>query len=128
MLDIPRDARVDLDTDTRLSAGVRIVAGEPRVRYLHTVDGARDDVMATWRGVLGAAADVQPREHVVEAGWFGPVAPAHLDRIGDVVVSCREPVAVLATDHEPPEIARLVGMHGSATDAERAIPLWLLTR
>lgn len=128
MLDIPRDARFDMDADRRLSSGVRLVAGEPRVRYLHTVDGARDDVIATWREVLGAAADVRPREQLVEAGWFGPVTSANIDRIGDVVVVCREPVAVLAGAHEPPEVARLVGMHGAATDAERSIPLWLLTR
>ena len=37
---VPPDARVDLDTDPRLAAGVRVVAGEPRVRYLHTEPGA----------------------------------------------------------------------------------------
>jgi hypothetical protein len=30
---------------------------------------------------------------------------------------------VLATGHEPPEVARLVGFHGAATPAELAIPL-----
>ena len=31
----------------------RVVAGEPRVRYLHTTGGASADVIAAWRGVLG---------------------------------------------------------------------------
>lgn len=128
MLDVAPDARVDMDADPRLAAGVRLVAGEPRVRYLHTVAGARDDVLATWRERLGQAADVQPREELIDSGWFGPVAPANVERIGDVVVVCREPIAVLAGAHEPPELARLVGFHGAATDVERAIPLWLLTR
>ena len=54
---------------------------------------------------------------------FGPVDPAHLPRIGDVVVVCTGAFAVLATEHEPPETARLIGFHGAATAAEMAIPL-----
>lgn len=122
-LNIPADARVDLDADPRLAAGVRVVAGEPRVRYLHTAPGAAADVLATWRAVLGGRADIRSREDAVAAGMFGPVRPEHLDRIGDVVVTCTADLAVLATAHEPPEVAKLVGFHGAATPAETAIPL-----
>ena len=31
-LNVPPDARIDMDTDPRLAAGIRVVAGEPRVR------------------------------------------------------------------------------------------------
>jgi hypothetical protein len=51
------------------------------------------------------------------------VHPDHLPRIGDVVVTCTGDAAVLATAHEPPEVAQLVGFHGAATPAEMAIPL-----
>ena len=122
-LNVPADARVDLDADPRLAAGLRVVAGEPRVRYLHTVPGAADDVLATWRALLGERADVRSREEAVAAGMFGPVRPQHLARIGDVVVTCTQDLAVLATAHEPPEVAKLVGFHGAATPAETAIPL-----
>ena len=48
--------------DPRCARGSRVVAGEPRVRYLHTLPGARDDVLATWRAILGAARlDRHPR-------------------------------------------------------------------
>ena len=122
-LDVPDDQRLDMDADPRLGAGVRVVAGEPRVRYLHTVPGAAADVVATWRSILGAAAHVVSRDEAVSAGWFGPVAPAHLARIGDVVVVCRDRYVVLATAHEPRAVARLVAFHGSTTPAETAIPL-----
>jgi hypothetical protein len=46
-----------------------------------------------------------------------------LPRIGDVVVTCTGDTAVLATGHEPPEVAQLVGFHGAATPVEMAIPL-----
>ncbi|HKI40244.1 MAG: alkaline phosphatase family protein [Mycobacterium sp.] len=122
-LNVPEDARVDLDADPRLSAGVRVVAGEPRVRYLHTQPGAATDVRAAWSEVLDGRAQVYSREQAVATGMFGPVDPAHLPRIGDVVVVCTGDVAVLATGHEPPETARLIGFHGAATAAEIAIPL-----
>ena len=122
-LNVAPDARVDIDTDPRLSAGVRVVAGEPRVRYLHTEPGAAPDVQATWSEVADGWAEVYSREQAVATGMFGPVDPRHLARIGDVVIVCSGDAAVLATGHEPPETARLIGFHGAATAAEMAIPL-----
>jgi hypothetical protein len=126
-LNVPPDARVDLDTDPRLAAGVRVVAGEARVRYLHTEPGAAVDVQATWSEVLDGRVQVYSREQAVATGMFGPVSPGHLARIGDVVVVCTGDAAVLATGHEPPESARLIGFHGAATAAEMAIPLIAFT-
>ncbi|NYT94426.1 alkaline phosphatase family protein [Salinispora sp. H7-4] len=122
-LNIPLEHRFDLDADPRLRAGVTVVAGEPRVRYLHVRPGARDDVVASWSAVLGAAARVTTRAELVAAGWFGPVPEEHLGRIGDVVVLCNSDYAVLATRSEPPIASRLVAYHGSDTAAEMTIPL-----
>ncbi len=74
-LNVPADARVDLDTDPRLGEGVRVVAGEPRVRYLHTEPGAAADVQAAWSEVLDGRAEVYSREQAVATGIFGPVSP-----------------------------------------------------
>jgi hypothetical protein len=122
-LDVPPEDRFDLDADLRLRAGVQVVAGEARVRYLHTVPGAAGDVIATWQGILGDAAWVASRDEVVAAGWFGPVSEAHLPRVGDVVVVCRDRYIVLATAHEPDRVARLVAFHGSWTATEMLVPL-----
>ncbi|MET8351334.1 MULTISPECIES: nucleotide pyrophosphatase/phosphodiesterase family protein [unclassified Micromonospora] len=122
-LNVPITHRFDLDTDPRLRAGVRLVAGEARVRYLHVVPGALDDVVAAWSAVLGGAARVRTRDEVVASGWFGPVPEEHLGRIGDVVVSCNDTYAVLATRTEPPMASRLVAYHGSDTAAELTVPL-----
>lgn len=122
-LNVPPEARIDLDADPRLAEGIRVVAGEPRVRYLHTEPGAGPDVRAVWAEVLDGRATVYGREQAVSTGMFGSVAPAHLQRLGDVVVVCSGDTAVLASAHEPPETSRLVGFHGGASAVEMAIPL-----
>jgi hypothetical protein len=122
-LDVPQDARVDIAADARLAAGLRVIAGEPRVRYLHTQPGATADVIATWSAILGARARVLSRDQAVAAGYFGPVAPEHAARIGDVVVVCQGDVVVLATGHEPASVAKLIAFHGSDSAVETAIPL-----
>lgn len=122
-LNVPQEHRFDLDADPRLRDGVTVVAGEPRVRYLHVRPGAVDDVVAAWRAVLGEAAWVATRAEAVAAGWFGPVPREHLARVGDVVVVCHDSYAVLATRTDPPFEAKLVAYHGSYTAAEMTVPL-----
>lgn len=115
--------RFDIGADPALAAGIVAVAGEPRVRYLHVADGALDDVLAAWRGVLGAAARVLRREEAIAEGWYGPVPPEHAGRLGDVVVICLGRTVVLANGWEPAAVGQLVAYHGSVTAAEMTIPL-----
>jgi type I phosphodiesterase/nucleotide pyrophosphatase len=122
-LDVPAEHRLDFDADPRLRTGVRVVAGEPRVRYLHTEPGAAADVLATWAQVLGPDAWVATREEVVASGWFGPVPPRNLGRIGDVVAICHATNAVVAPYSENAIKAMLVAYHGSYTAVEMEIPL-----
>ncbi|MEU7902378.1 nucleotide pyrophosphatase/phosphodiesterase family protein [Actinoplanes sp. NPDC049118] len=122
-LNVPAQGRVDLDRDPALAAGIVAVSGEPRVRYLYVADGALEDVVAAWRGVLGPSAWVLTREEAVAQGWYGPVSSAHLSRIGDVVVICQGRTVVLASGREPPAVGRLVAYHGSVTAAEMTVPL-----
>ena len=125
-LDVPATHRIDCDADPRLGAGVEVISGEPRVRYLHARAGAGGDVMAAWQEILGDAAAVVSRDEAIAAGWFGPIPEAHLQRIGDVVVACRDRYVVLATRREPELLSRFIGFHGSTTAAEMEIPLVII--
>jgi hypothetical protein len=127
-VDVPPERRFDVDGDDRLRAGVRTVAGEPRMRLVYAEPGAAADVLAAWRGVLGDAAWVLPRDEAIAEGWFGPVTDAHVPRIGDVVAACHADYAVLATRSESARVAELVAFHGSATAAEMCIPLLTVRR
>ena len=122
MLDVPAGTRLDLDASPELTEGVRLLAGEPRARYLHAVPGAEADLLARWREVLGERAWVAGRDEAIASGVFGPVDDDLAGRIGDVVALARGTWALTATEREPGP-SRLVGYHGSLTATELAIPL-----
>jgi hypothetical protein len=124
MLDVPAHTRFDLDEEPDLRDGVRLLAGEPRARYVHAVPGAADDLLHRWRGVLGDRAWVVSRAEAVASGVFGPVDGALAERIGDVVALARGSWALVSPNQEPGP-SRLAAYHGSLTDGELAIPLLL---
>lgn len=122
MVDSPPEARVDVDEETVLRHGVTLLGGEARFRHLYCARGAVDDVVATWREVLGERAEVLTRTEALGRGWFGAAQAMTLPRMGDVMVACRDDVAVVSSVDFPYE-ARLVGLHGSLTPAEMLIPM-----
>lgn len=123
MIEAPHALRRDLPHDPALAAGVRLLAGEPRAPQVWCEPGAVEDVVATWREELGEDAVVLTREEAVELGWFGPLREGYAERIGEVVVAMLGQATVLDSRLLRPEVLRLVGHHGSITDAETAIPL-----
>ncbi|WP_338089147.1 nucleotide pyrophosphatase/phosphodiesterase family protein [Phycicoccus endophyticus] len=95
MVACPHETRVDVAREPALLDGVRHLGGEPRATHVYCRAGAAGDVAATWAQRLGTRAWVRRREEAVAAGWFGPVAPANLERIGDVVVVADGDLAVM---------------------------------
>lgn len=132
MIDVASSDKIDMDASQDepgaeqargLSAGVRLVAGEPRARYVYTQPGAATDVLAAWTATLGNRAWVQSREEAIDAGLFGSSVPtAHAERIGDVVAWARDNHAITASRREPGAHS-LIGYHGSLTDAELSVPV-----
>ncbi|WP_436700385.1 alkaline phosphatase family protein [Nocardioides sp. BYT-33-1] len=122
MVDVPAEARIDASADADLRSGVALLGGEARFRHLYCTGGAVPDVVATWRERLAERAEVLTRAEAIGRGWFGPVDPSVLPRIGDVIVACRDDFAVLSTEGFPYE-AKLIGMHGSLTPEEMLIPV-----
>jgi hypothetical protein len=122
MLDVPAGTRLDVDEQPDLRDGVRLLAGEPRARYVHAVPGAEADLLARWREVLGDLAWVVGRDEAIASGVFGAVDPGVVERIGDVVALARGGWAMTASRSEPGP-SRLVAYHGSLTATELAVPL-----
>lgn len=124
MVDVPIDDRTDLASTPTLDDGVEVLAGDPRALHVHTRAGASEDVLATWRAVLGERCWLLGRDEAISAGWFGPTVAAHVrPRIGDVVGAAREGLAVVDSRVAHPQILALRGLHGSLTDDELLVPL-----
>ena len=66
---------------------------------------------------------MRTRDEAVAAGWFGAVLPQNLPRIGDVVVAMRGRHAVVDSRRARPELLALIGLHGSLSDDEVAVPV-----
>jgi hypothetical protein len=123
MVDVPAHERVDVAYEPQLQDGVRHLGGEPRALLLYTDAGAAADVLAAWRSRLGGRMELRLRDDAVRAGWFGPVAPFVLPRIGDVVGAAVGSFAVVDSRTARPELLRLIGLHGARSPQERLIPL-----
>lgn len=123
MVTVPKEGRLDFDTEPTLQAGVRLLGGDARARYVYTEPGAIDDVRAAWHELIGDRAWIRTRDEAIAAGWFGPVVePRVRDRIGDLIVAARTEFAIVRS-RVTPTLSRLIGHHGSLTSDEQLVPL-----
>jgi hypothetical protein len=128
MVDLAPAQRLDVADMPELMAGVRVLGGEARARHVYTEPDAAEDVLATWRAVLGDRMWVVAREEAIAAGWFGPSVPDRIrPRIGDVVAAAHAPVGVMQRAVDPAH-ARMQGHHGSMTAREQLVPLVTVRR
>ncbi|MGZ4473479.1 MAG: alkaline phosphatase family protein [Nocardioidaceae bacterium] len=121
-VDSPADDRVDVDETPGMLDGVALVGGEARFRHVYCRSGAVDDVLATWRSVIGERGEVLTRDEALARGWFGELSSDVRPRLGDVMVAARGTFSVMSSKAFEYE-ATLVGLHGSLTSAEMLIPV-----
>jgi hypothetical protein len=123
MVDLRPPERLDLADHPDLAAGVRILGGEARARYVSTVAGATDDVLEAGRSRLGDRMWVWTRDEAIATGIFGPrVTERARERMGDIVAAAFGRVGIVERNVDPAQ-ARLNGHHGSLTPAEQLVPL-----
>jgi hypothetical protein len=58
MVDVAGHDKIDYDSEPELSAGVEMIAGEPRARYLYVAPDDLDAVRARWQRRVGDRMDV----------------------------------------------------------------------
>ena len=119
MVPIPDRGVVVLDTFDGLLAGT---SGEPRFRWLHAAAGGGSDLLAAAEERHANLAWVLPAERVLDEEWLGPPPePKVRERLGEVVLVAREPVAFI--DPVVPREGMLQAHHGSVTEDEMLVPL-----
>ncbi len=131
MITVHEEDRIDFGHDEELVGHIAHTAGEPRMVQLHFEPNAteqqREQTIAAWQRRFGDRAWVVTRQQAVEAGWFGNVNGRVHPRIGDVLVTGFEPIALYDSRRAAPQSFAMVGHHGAPTPAEVRIP-WLLIR
>lgn len=123
MLDLDHADRHDLAGTPRLLTGVRHIGGETRCLQLYVEPGMTDEVAAGFAAEFGDLVWVRTREQAISDGWFGPVDAHVTPRIGDVMVAAAGDFGLVDTRVVDPKVLRLVGQHGSLSEAEQQIPL-----
>ena len=114
-----------LELDAEIEAGVELLSGEGRFRWLHARPGAGRRLVDQARERFGEVAWVRSREELIDEGWLGGrPAPEVERRLGDVALIAFEPVAFL--DPGDPGESRMICRHGSLTAAECWVPLLAL--
>jgi hypothetical protein len=123
MMDLKHADRHDLARTPRLLAGVRHIGGETRCLQLYVEDGAAEQIAAVFEDSFGDRAWVATRKQAIADGWFGPVDAHVAPRIGDVLVAAFGDFGLVDSRVVDRKVLRLVGQHGSLTEAEQLIPL-----
>ncbi len=108
--------------DSEVAGLTTMLSGEGRFRWLHARPGALDRLAEATHRHYDGVAWVRTRDEAVADGWFGgPLSPEVAERLGDVVIAPRDPIAVL--DPADPGEQWMRCRHGSLTSAEMLVPL-----
>ncbi len=123
MVDLPHSDRHDLATTPELLAGVRHIGGETRCLQLYCESDEGPEVARRFAERFGELVWVRTRDEAIEQGWFGVVDDAVRPRIGDVLVAAAGQFGLVDSRVVDSKVLRLIGQHGSLTEAEQLIPL-----
>lgn len=116
MVDVATQQRIDLAQNPELALGVEKIAGEGRCVQLHTQPGEVENVLARWKQMLGDSILTCTDPQVV---YNGPVSSRFQ---ADAMVFSLQNQVIVDSRTQPAAAVNLVGVHGSVTSAETAIP------
>lgn len=129
MIEVREEHRVDFSVHEELVEHVGHTAGEPRMVQLHYDSDAtaeqRDQTLQAWQRHFGKQAWIATRDEAIQAGWFGKLNQRVRPRIGDLIISGHEPIALYDARRAAPQSFAMVGHHGAPTPAEVRVP-WLV--
>lgn len=130
MVNIEAEHRIDYSTQPQLLENLALTAGEPRLVQLYLKDHSPQAYRSTleaWAEAYGQQAWILETDQLIEAGYFGPkVTDQARQRMGDLMIAARQPIALYDMRHYRPQALQMVGQHGSITPEETQVPLLLL--
>lgn len=129
MIEVKQEDRIDFSVYGELIEHIAHTAGEPRMVQLHfashTTAEQRAATKHAWHQHFSDRTWIVTRDEAIAAGWFGDVADHVRPRIGDLIVTGYEPIALYDARRAAPHSFDMVGHHGAPTPAEVRVP-WLV--
>ena len=123
MVNVTESDRVVLLASDPLRADIAHFAGEPRCVHLYRREGVDQDAFTDRvKAWVEGRGEVVTRNDAVEREIFGEVDPAHLSRIGDVVIFATDTWVFYDEATASATSYQMVGQHGSMTDVETTVP------
>ncbi|ROR74281.1 type I phosphodiesterase/nucleotide pyrophosphatase [Bogoriella caseilytica] len=114
--------RIDVAEDPRLTAGVKLVAGEERFAHVYCQAGEAESVTARWRAVLGDRAQVLSRAELGASGLVGSDL-SRLSVAGDLVAIPALGWGIVDSRSQPARALAMKGVHGGLSPEELEVPL-----
>ncbi|MDP9807125.1 putative AlkP superfamily pyrophosphatase or phosphodiesterase [Trueperella bonasi] len=121
MIDVSE--RIDIRSFDELTRDVDVVAGESRAVQVYT--SRPEDVANRWQEFFEDDAWILTKSQAVAEGLFGPVTDFASNVIGDVFAFAKGTLAIVDSKFQSPGAIGLIGVHGSLTQEEMHIPLFV---
>lgn len=118
MVNTRAERRIDVAQNPQLQQDLELIAGEGRAVHIHAATNP-NEVIDRWRDELGERATIVQGREVVEI--LGGESGATLT--GDAVAFMHDDWVVVDSRTQPKQSIDLVGVHGSFSSAELAIPI-----
>lgn len=112
-----------LGQENDLLENVKLLGGEPRVRYLYLREGSLAETKSQWQNFFQEKVLLLTREEAVNQGFFGSgITPRNKERIGDLIAIAQGDLILVERERQELQLA-MVGHHGGITQSELEIPL-----
>lgn len=114
-----------LGKENELLNNVKLLGGEPRVRYLYVREGSEAETRSQWQEYFGDKVLLLSRAEALSQEFFGKtVTPRNQERIGDLIAIAQGELILVEPEREELQLS-MVGHHGGITKAETEIPLFI---
>lgn len=111
----------DLDFDWN---SVQSVGGDPRARYLYLKDvSLTSSIRKSLTETLGSDVLVCEVEDLVESGWLPNPTDESRGLLPQLFLIAKTKVALYHRSFSKPQSMKMIGQHGSISDAETRVPL-----
>jgi predicted AlkP superfamily pyrophosphatase or phosphodiesterase len=124
IVDVPTTNHIYLDDLDFDWAVVQSVGGDPRSRFLYlTEPSLTSSVRQSLTDELGADVHVCEVQDLVDSGWLAnPTAEAR-SLLPQLFLIAKTAVAIYHRSFSKPQSMKMIGQHGSISDAETRVPL-----